>query len=88
MSGPADLDQQLDAYLGIRETVGLTNKAQYRLLRNFGAYAQDAEVTADSLEFFTANISDRNTRGVITYGVAPSALSARAVVPPGLRCDP
>jgi integrase/recombinase XerD len=48
MSGPADLDQQLDAYLAIRETVGLTNKAQYRLLRNFVAYARNAEVTADS----------------------------------------
>jgi hypothetical protein len=39
MSGPANLDQQLDAYLAIREAVGLRNKSQYRLLHDFVAYA-------------------------------------------------
>jgi integrase/recombinase XerD len=48
MSGPANLDQQLDAYLAIREAVGLTNKSRYRLLRDFVAYVQNAGVTADS----------------------------------------
>jgi hypothetical protein len=48
MSGPANLDQQLDAYLAIREAVGLTNKSRYRLLRDFVAYVQNARVTADS----------------------------------------
>lgn len=48
MSGPANLDQQLDAYLAIREAVGLTNKSQYRLLRDFVAYVQNAGVAAVS----------------------------------------
>jgi integrase/recombinase XerD len=34
--------QQLDAYLAIREAVGFTNKSQYRLLRDFVAYVQNA----------------------------------------------
>lgn len=37
-----DLDQQIDAYLAIREAVGLTNEGRYRLLHNFVAYAQNA----------------------------------------------
>jgi integrase/recombinase XerD len=42
MSGLADLDQQVDAYLAIREAVGLTNKTRYRQLHDFVAYARNA----------------------------------------------
>jgi integrase/recombinase XerD len=48
MSGPANLNQQLDAYLAIREAVGLTNKAQRRLLQNFLSYAVHAGGTDGS----------------------------------------
>jgi integrase/recombinase XerD len=42
MSEAAELDRRLNAYLAIREVVGLANNAQVRLLRNFIAYAQHA----------------------------------------------
>jgi integrase/recombinase XerD len=48
MSSPTELDHHLDAYLAIRQAVGLTNKARHQLLRKFVAYAQSAEVAADS----------------------------------------
>jgi len=43
MSGLADLDEQVDAYLGIREAVGLTNKTLYRRLHDFVAYARSVD---------------------------------------------
>ena len=42
------LNQELDAYLAIREAVGLSNKAQHRLLQNFLSYAEHAGVTDGS----------------------------------------
>lgn len=48
MSGTADLSQHLDDYLAIREAVGLSNKEQHRLLRNFVDYAQNTVEVAGS----------------------------------------
>jgi len=48
MSDGAELDLRLNAYLALRQAVGLTNKAQARLLRNFIAYAQGAGEGANS----------------------------------------
>jgi len=48
MNNPIDFDQQVDAYLAIREAVGLSSKGRYLQLRDFVAYAQKMGATDGS----------------------------------------
>jgi integrase len=41
MNSLANLEKQMDAYLAVREAVGLTNRGCYRQLRDFVAYVQN-----------------------------------------------
>ena len=44
----ADLEQNIDAYLAIREAVGLTNGRQYQLLHDFVDYARNEAQATDA----------------------------------------
>lgn len=93
----ADLEQNIDAYLAIREAVGLTNGRQYQLLHDFVDYARNEAQATDAPIRAPTAVAWANDHAPAICGVRGRAdrlmvvsgfLAFLAAVVPGIQVPP